>query len=122
MASMKKGTPAQMLEWITQEDEKRKRESREKDDLLRKMFMESVRENNVDQQIAEFLGKRSEKDITAEAKVLLTHLRNLYLERRGMILHDDPNGDLTWCATCGVDFVDCPEEGPDCQDCRVANR
>lgn len=77
------------------------------------------REQEIDRAVAEFLNKRSEPEITLEIKNALLRLRDLYLERRGALIAEDPNGDHAWCAVCGMEPVNLVKETATCQDCRT---
>lgn len=76
------------------------------------------REQEIDQAVIEFLNKRSEPEITLEINNTFARLRDLYLERRGALIADDPSGDHAWCAICGMEPVNLVKETATCQDCR----
>lgn len=116
----KKGNASEILQFLDRQlkDRKQTEDSSDADRLKILHQMKTYAENIViDQRVKRMLAKRGEEEITGEIKLTILRLNDLYHERAGAIIEDDPEGDWAWCATCGMEEVNCIKEPGICQDC-----
>lgn len=118
----KKGLPGDILKFLDEQVAQQKKNLADADvDRLKVLhrMKDYAQQIAVDLEVKKMLAKRGEEEITGEIKLVLLRLKDLYLERRGAVIEDDPEGDWAWCASCGMEEVDCTKGSCICLDCQT---